>query len=121
VTRGANGAVAFRAGKPVATLHPAIAVPVIDPTGAGDSFTAGFLHGIWSWRRRNGTRIRDEDDGGGNANGPWPPDAIKQGLLWGCAVGTSAVTIRGASVPSRLEDILDLYEKQRAKETFTNC
>jgi sugar/nucleoside kinase (ribokinase family) len=116
VTRGAEGAVCFRAGKRIATLHPAIAVRVIDPTGAGDSFTAGFLHGIWSWRRQNDTQS-SFDDGDDNV---WPAEAIKQGLLWGCAVGTSAVTIRGASVPSRLENILDLYEKQKAKETFVN-
>jgi sugar/nucleoside kinase (ribokinase family) len=123
VTRGAEGAVSFRAGRRIATLHPAIAVRVVDPTGAGDSFTAGFLHGIWSWRRQNGFRPGGSGCGGGGDNGDgnaWPAEAIKQGLLWGCAVGTSAVTIRGASVPSRLEDILELYEKQKSKETFAN-
>jgi sugar/nucleoside kinase (ribokinase family) len=109
VTRGADGAVAFRNFQRVATLHPAVAVPVVDPTGAGDSFTAGFLYGIWSRKRESGQS---------NDVGAWSPDDIKEGLLWGCAVGTAAVTIRGASVPSRLEDILDLYERQKAKETF---
>lgn len=111
VTRGADGAVAFRNFRRVATLHPAVAVPVVDPTGAGDSFTAGFLYGIWSRKRQPGYT----DD---CAHEAWSPDDIKQGLLWGCAVGTAAVTIRGASVPSRLEDIMGLYERQKAKETF---
>jgi sugar/nucleoside kinase (ribokinase family) len=115
VTRGADGAVAFRNFRRVATLHPAVAVPVVDPTGAGDSFTAGFLYGIWSRKRQSG-RTADDGDGAA-ATEAWLPDDIKQGLLWGCAVGTSAVTIRGASVPSRLEDILGLYERQKAKES----
>jgi sugar/nucleoside kinase (ribokinase family) len=117
VTRGADGAVAFRNFRRVATLHPAVAVPVVDPTGAGDSFTAGFLYGIWSRKRQSG---RTADDDGAAATEAWLPDDIKQGLLWGCAVGTSAVTIRGASVPSRLEDIMGLYERQKAKETFVS-
>ena len=114
VTRGADGAVAFRNHRRIATLHPAIAVKVIDPTGAGDSFTAGFLHGIWSWKQKHALYSSPHSDG------EWPPEAIQQGLLWGCAVGTAGVTIRGASVPPPITDILDLYGKQKAKETFTN-
>lgn len=42
VKRGAEGAVAMQNGHRFSA--PAIAVTVIDPVGAGDSFDAGFLH-----------------------------------------------------------------------------
>lgn len=102
VTRGADGAVAFRNGELIAALNPANIVEAIDPTGAGDSFTAGFLHGIWAWKREHG-----ELDGVG-----WSADSINRGLLLGCAVGSSTVSIRGASVPSEPEDIMKLYDQQ---------
>lgn len=41
VTRGAAGATLFLAGNP--THHPAFAATEVDPTGAGDVFTAAFL------------------------------------------------------------------------------
>ena len=108
VTKGPQGAVAFRDSQVVATLSPAISVEAIDPTGAGDSFTAGFLHGIWASKRKEETRRK--------VNGEeWSPDVVKEGLQWGCAVGTAAVTIRGASNPSRVETIVDLYKRQKAK------
>jgi hypothetical protein len=34
--------------------------------------------------------------------------------MWGCAVGTAAVTIQGASIPSSTQNIIDLYKKQEA-------
>ena len=47
LTVGSNGVVLARPGqKP--TLIPAVMVPLVDPTGAGDAFTAGFLD---SWVR----------------------------------------------------------------------
>ena len=106
VTLGPEGAVAFSNGKILATLRPAIHVKAIDPTGAGDSFTAGFLHGLWSWKHDNNNS--DNSEG-------WPAPAVAQGLLWGCAVGTAAVTIRGASNPSAPKDITDLLVKQQEK------
>lgn len=107
VTLGPEGAVAFSNGKILATLRPAIHVKAIDPTGAGDSFTAGFLHGLWSWKH-------DNDHNSDSSEG-WPAPAVAQGLLWGCAVGTAAVTIRGASNPSAPKDIQDLLDKQQEK------
>jgi sugar/nucleoside kinase (ribokinase family) len=102
VTRGKAGAVAFRNGALITTMHPAIVVEAVDPTGAGDSFAAGFLHGIWAWKRENG-----KIDGTG-----WSADAVKRGLLLGCAAGSSTVSIRGASVPSQPQDIMNLYDQQ---------
>lgn len=108
VTRGKDGAVAFRNGELITKLSPAVEVDVIDPTGAGDSFTAGFLHGIWRAKR-------NEESQGENGE-VWSSQTVKQGLQWGCAVGTAAVTIRGASNPSKIETILDLYEQHKAKD-----
>ena len=42
VKRGAEGALAMREGSRFSA--PAVAVTVVDPVGAGDSFDAGFLH-----------------------------------------------------------------------------
>ena len=109
VTLGADGAVAFRNGKILATLRPAISVQVVDPTGAGDSFTAGFLHGIWAWKQKESDRNQTDD---------WSPEALGEGLLWGCSVGTAAVKIRGASNPSTPEDISDLLAQQKAKDAI---
>ncbi len=98
VTRGELGAVAFKGGK-VAAFQSTVPVKPVDPTGAGDAFTAGFIHGIWAWRAES-ARSAEEDDAE-----PWPNEAIVQGLKWGCAVGRAAVLIRGASVPPRPEQI----------------
>lgn len=97
VTRGELGAVALKAGKVVLNQRT-VAVNPVDPTGAGDAFTSGFIHGIWQWRSQNNS---SEDDHGDI----WPLEAIRQGLRWGCAVGRAAILIRGASVPPRPEQI----------------
>jgi sugar/nucleoside kinase (ribokinase family) len=44
VTRGARGALVVTADEAIAV--PAFAVPVVDTTGCGDAFSAGFLRGI---------------------------------------------------------------------------
>jgi sugar/nucleoside kinase (ribokinase family) len=98
VTRGELGAVALKRGKLVLNQHT-VAVKPVDPTGAGDAFTSGFIHGIWQWRAES-TRSSEEDDAD-----PWPLEAIRQGLRWGCAVGRAAVLIRGASIPPSPEQI----------------
>jgi sugar/nucleoside kinase (ribokinase family) len=106
VTRGSEGAVAFRNGQVLASLSPAVPVPVVDPTGAGDAFAAGFLYGIWSEQDKDiyqtsHQRILSAQD-------------IANGLQWGCAVGTASVEVRGASVPCHVESIREIYKKQRA-------
>jgi fructokinase len=46
VTRGARGAVAFAANSAEAAA-PAAPAAVADTVGAGDSFMAGLIHGLW--------------------------------------------------------------------------
>jgi ribokinase len=74
VKRGAAGAVWASRGAPAASWQPE-AVPVIDPTGAGDAFAAGLL-AAWS-------------------SGAEPASA----LAAGCALGAAAVSRIGARPP----------------------
>lgn len=110
LTRGPSGASALLNGKVIAH-QSTVRVKPIDPTGAGDSFSAGFMHGLWAWQRNKG------DAGNGEIGKHidatiqffWPVEAVKLGLLWGCAMGTSSVLVRGASIPSSKEDIKKCY------------
>lgn len=88
VTRGELGAVAFRNGEIIAD-QPTVAIEPVDPTGAGDSFTAGFIHGIWDWKRSHAEA----------STSTWPIESIVDGLRWGCALGRAAILLRGASIP----------------------
>jgi sugar/nucleoside kinase (ribokinase family) len=54
---------------------------VVDTTGAGDAFAAGFLYG-------HHQRMSDGD-----------VDDVESALAWGCATGSASVTVVGASVP----------------------
>lgn len=103
VTRGELGAVALKNGR-VIVDQPTIAVKPVDPTGAGDAFTAGFIHGIWAWRSQRSRSAKDND------TNPWPVEAIVEGLRWGCATGRAAVLIRGASVPPPIDNIVNFRE-----------
>jgi len=116
VTRGASGAVAFYDGKILAAVDPAIEVKVVDPTGAGDSFTAGFLYGAFlSADDSQQQEHRGEEREYTTIGRRWSRDAIQRGLLWGCAVGTASVTIRGASIPPEIQNVKDIYERENAK------
>jgi sugar/nucleoside kinase (ribokinase family) len=106
VTRGAGGAIAFRNAEIVAKTSPlANSIPLLDPTGAGDAFAAGFIRGLWDWREKmmNSNPLVPDND--------WTDDAIRYALAWGCAVGTSSVLIAGASIPSNLQKISELYNE----------
>jgi sugar/nucleoside kinase (ribokinase family) len=104
VTRGPNGAIAFGNGQILAELERSVDVPVIDPTGAGDAFAAGFIEGIWAWQAEN-QMVNDD--------AIWPQAAIEQGLMWGCATGTASVQIKGASVPADYSTILSIFNTQK--------
>ncbi|GKY91183.1 hypothetical protein MPSEU_000091000 [Mayamaea pseudoterrestris] len=103
VTRGANGAITFRDGEVLAELKHSVHVQVIDPTGAGDAFTAGFLEGIWAWKVEN-RMLHDAS---------WPRAAVEEGLFRGCAAGTACVKIKGASTPADCSTISSIMNEQR--------
>lgn len=125
VTRGALGAVALVGGEIVAS-QAATPVKIIDPTGAGDAFTAGFLHGLWFWcdnqqqqkpsstsviSAKSSTTAPTTVSRATDSSVEWPIEAIKQALLWGCVIGTSSVLVRGASVPFEKADIEQIYRE----------
>ena len=96
VTLGSNGAVAFWEGQ---LIYDQRTIPIdnpIDPTGAGDAFAAGFLHGFLSYI--SGSKCGIEGD-------CTQQKAVEQGMKLGCAVGTSCIAVQGASVPSTKESI----------------
>ena len=79
VTLGAGGAIAARGSH--WWYQPASPLNVVDTTGCGDAFAAGFLHG-WC--------------GTGD---------VQRGLVYGCACGTAVVGQMGGSSPLDWEDI----------------
>ena len=111
VTRGAEGAVAFQKDAEITRISPAICVDVVDPTGAGDAFAAGFLFGLWSFSNQEERKDTVVDEVGDHSR--WSTEAIREALFWGCAAGTSSVRIRGASVPSKPDAILEIYQRQK--------
>lgn len=62
---------------------------VVDTTGAGDAFSAGFLH-VWKAT-------------GGGTGGAVDGD-VQAALRWGCAVGTAVVTRVGATSRLSVEE-----------------
>jgi len=85
VTLGVEGAVALQGGKVVHRQRTYRRDHPIDPTGAGDSFSAGFLFKYVA----NGA-----DD-----------NAIAEGMRFGCAVASNNVMIQGASIPASKSSI----------------
>ncbi|KAL7542334.1 hypothetical protein ACHAWF_007154 [Thalassiosira exigua] len=91
MTRGSKGALAFRDGKVIHEQKTSRELEYpLDPTGAGDAFAAGFLHGYLS--RHLECEVKGDDC--------LDIDALRVGMQWACAVGTCNVAIQGASVPS---------------------
>ena len=104
VTRGEKGSVALR-GKKILSKQKPIVMNSIDPTGAGDSFTAGFIFGLWSWRLAQKKNINE-----------WPTEAIEEGMRWGVSLASAAVMIRGASIPPNAREIKKFLEQAKEPE-----
>ncbi len=88
-SHGVDLAIITAGGKGVAAYSPthritqrAFVVDVVDVTGSGDAFCAGFIHGLGRWG--NGTDPADVS-----------PEQISKMLLSGQAVGASAATAVG--------------------------
>lgn len=79
VTRGKEGAIAV--SREERWEQPTMARQVVDTTGAGDAFAAGFLYG---WCQAEDVRL---------------------GLIFGCACGAAAVGQMGGSHPLSPDDI----------------
>lgn len=93
ITRGSLGAITLQNGKLVASQAAASVQQVVDPTGAGDAFVAGFLKGLHC----------DSSDRLGSKE--YSIETVESALHWGCAVASCSVLTKGASVPSQPEDI----------------
>jgi len=145
VTRGEKGSVALR-GKKILSKQKPIVMNSIDPTGAGDSFTAGFLFGLWSWKlgglggppgttaspstttaasqptdqarqHRAASPRKTEGDGDNDDDeGTWPIESIEEGMRWGVSLASAAVMIRGASVPPDRSEIQKFWEQAKEPE-----
>jgi sugar/nucleoside kinase (ribokinase family) len=113
VTLGSLGAVCLYQGEVVISMkcpkryrHP------VDPTGAGDAFSAGFLFGVMHWRKsRNHQEFAEI---GSLLEGSWT-EAIVEGMKFGCAAGTACVAKPGASVPAskgEIEELLRMVEEE---------
>jgi len=90
LTVGAEGAVAVGADE-IQRQTPPPCGGVIDATGAGDAFNAGFIHG-------------------------WLKDGVAEGLLWGCCCGTAAIGKVGASSPTDLDTVAEMVQQLRGNK-----
>eukprot|EP00535_Pseudo-nitzschia_heimii_P008213 CAMPEP_0197188098 /NCGR_PEP_ID=MMETSP1423-20130617/17218_1 /TAXON_ID=476441 /ORGANISM="Pseudo-nitzschia heimii, Strain UNC1101" /LENGTH=461 /DNA_ID=CAMNT_0042639855 /DNA_START=490 /DNA_END=1875 /DNA_ORIENTATION=- len=131
VTRGEKGSVALR-GKKILSKQKPIVMNSIDPTGAGDSFTAGFLFGLWSWKLGGLDKLttnagvttkadNGEERSGNTTNNKqqqetWPIESIEEGMRWGVSLASAAVMIRGASVPPDGKEIQKFLEQANEPE-----
>ena len=129
VTRGVRGAAALHSGRALCYRDPPLIVKdPVDPTGAGDAFAAGFVHGFLA------ELLYDMDTDGdgdgvptvtGEGEERWGESvdrsssrrrrsrpfsdfggAVREGLRWGCAAGTNCVLRSGASVPASRDEIV---------------
>ena len=115
VTLGKDGAAVLRDGRVLVRQRATVVTPV-DPTGAGDAFVAGFLYGLWNNQPSNNNSNDDSSPTSKlfDVQERFSLESIRHGLLFGCAVATSSVLVRGASVSSPRELIDQMVEKTKA-------
>jgi len=94
VTLGAEGVIALSNGEVIHEEKSNVVDHVVDATGAGDAFAAGFVFGFLK-----GQYEENYDDKRSNI------DNIKKGMRWGCATGAACVKVAGASVPASKYEI----------------
>ena len=106
VTLGSKGAVALRGGEVLCRqTAPMVVDEPVDPTGAGDSFIAGFLFGVFSAKTRGG-----EVGFGIDLS---CRDSLSRGLFYGSILGSSCVLRPGASVPASREEIDTMIDESK--------
>jgi fructokinase len=79
---------------------PALKVPIVDPTGAGDAFCSGLIHGLISKRRKplNMSSLSSRD--------------LCKVLLEGAAAGAACVTAIGTTTAVNRETVQRLLMSQ---------
>jgi fructokinase len=87
VTRGAEGAAAFVSGAEVADV-PAQKASVVDTVGAGDTFNAGVLAGLYRRKRLTKAVLAET-----------PAETLKEVLAFGARVAAVTVSRAGANPP----------------------
>ena len=111
VTMGDKGAVVLYNGEKIMTQSVGT-VNVIDSTGAGDAFAAGFIDGFLIALFENLFKSSDVTQEGDNNYDNAFLRGIKEGLKRGCAVGTANVMTVGASKPSTRSLIEHCFDAQ---------
>ena len=106
VTLGPKGAVAFYKGEAIHSQTTTENNNPIDPTGAGDAFAAGFIHGYLSY-------CAETKDG---IDSIVTPEAVRAGMQYACAAGTSCIMVQGASAPSKKEAIERILGNNESNE-----
>ena len=140
ITQGVKGAIAFRNQTIIAQVIGTVNVTlipgtnlgggndiIIDPTGAGDAFCAGFFHSLWQSIQYTTVLPTDIDLNNSILKSLYRPSeqywpkatAIQDALLYGCTIGTCSVLQRGgSSVPPSDHNLVQIIHEQN-KELCT--
>jgi hypothetical protein len=133
ITQGVKGAIAFRNQSIIAQVLGTVNVTsilgnhssrgvddnttrnsnvIIDPTGAGDAFCAGFFHSLWQSIQY--TNVLFDMDLYRPSEQYWPQaSAIQDALLYGCTIGTCSILQRGGStVPASGQNLVQIIHEQ---------